>query len=69
MSTLHPIDHRAAEAWPCLRTFAALAAGAVVVDEASGVRLRMGTDGHVEEIGEVPRRWSASTDPAAGARP
>lgn len=64
------VDPRLAAAYPCLRPFARLQAGAVVVDEGSGLRLRMSDSGDLEELraGGHPRPGIA-WDPAPRRRP
>ncbi len=59
---LHPL---ALSSWPWLPS--AAPPGALFVGP-TGERVRVAADGSAEEVLEVPRRWSASTDPCAGRR-
>lgn len=57
-----------ARAYRAVRGIAYALPGTIIIDEASGIRLRVLETGAVEEVGEVPRRWSASADPCASRR-
>ena len=59
------IDLRARQAFPFMRGIVLAVPGVIVQDEASGIRVRVLEDGSLEELGEVPRRWSISADPCA----
>jgi hypothetical protein len=56
------VDPGALRAWPWLPEQAV--AGTIWIGP-TGERVRILDDGTVEEIGEVPRRWSSSADPCA----
>jgi hypothetical protein len=62
------IDPRAQRAWPALAGLAFAQPGTIIVG-LGGEVLRVREDGGVDELSAVPRRWSVSADPCAGARP
>ncbi len=59
------LDPRALRAWPWLPEKAPT--GSVWLGPGSE-RVRVLDDGTAEEVGEVPRRWSAAADPCAARR-
>lgn len=59
------IDPRVHGPWPFLPAEAP--AGSVWLGP-TGERVRIYADGSADEVGEIPRRWSASADPTATSR-
>ena len=63
------IDLRAREAYPWMLGVVLAIPGLVLVDEASGVCVRVREDGGLDEIGGIPARRSIASDPFPGSRP